>query len=105
MDDLVWQILLAGFAIFVVFKISLITYRRRALSPGPHYNWERDRYGPICHSRGDSSGGLLPGAHQIEGKPKTKLDGLLKKELARSAAARHATIGISGGTTSISCPR
>ena len=35
MDDLVWQILLAGFGIFVVFKISLITYKRTAFPEPP----------------------------------------------------------------------
>ena len=101
MDDLVWQILLAGFAIFVVFKISLITYRRGL--PGAPLQMGRDRYRRFVIPGGVHLG-TATAAHQIEGNRATT-GRTSKKELARREAARHATIGISGGTTSISCPR
>ena len=65
MDDLVWQILLAGFAIFVVFKISLITYRRRAF-PEPHYNWDEIDTSDLSFPEG-FIWGTATAAHQIEG--------------------------------------
>ena len=101
MDDLVWQILIAGFAIFVVFKISLITYRRRAF-PEPH-KWDEIDTGDLSFPEG-FIWGTATAAHQIEATRATT-GRTLKKELARREAARRATIGISGGTTSISYPR
>ena len=65
MEDLVWQILLAGFLIFVVFKISLITYRRRVF-PEPHYNWNEIDTTDLSFPEG-FIWGTATAAHQIEG--------------------------------------
>ena len=65
MDDLVWQIILAGFAIFVVFKITLITYRRRVF-PEPHYNWDQIDTDDLSFPEG-FMWGTATAAHQIEG--------------------------------------
>ncbi|GIS29443.1 MAG: hypothetical protein Ct9H90mP1_1710 [Methanobacteriota archaeon] len=68
MDDLVWQILLAGFAIFVVFKISLITYRRRAF-PEPPYNWGEIDTGDLSFPEGFIWGTANPSSPD-RGQPK-----------------------------------
>ena len=65
MDERVWHVLLAVIALFVLFKICLITYRRRAF-PEPHYDWRNIDTSDISFPDG-FIWGTATAAHQIEG--------------------------------------
>ena len=65
MDEMVWQTILAAIILLTMFKISLITYRRRAF-PEPHYDWKKIDTSDISFPD-DFIWGTATAAHQIEG--------------------------------------
>ena len=66
MDKALWLTLAAGaLLIFIVFKISLITYRRRRF-PEPHYEWEKIDLDDVNFPK-EFVWGTATAAHQIEG--------------------------------------
>lgn len=65
MDEGVWYLLLVGIALFIIFKISLITYRRRVF-PEPHFDWGEVDTSDLSFPDG-FIWGTATAAHQIEG--------------------------------------
>ncbi len=65
MDERVWQAIIAGIILLSLFKLSLISYRRRAF-PEPHYDWKNIDTSDISFPA-DFIWGTATAAHQIEG--------------------------------------
>ena len=64
--DIMWeQLLLGALAAFVVFKVTLITYRRRKY-PEPHENWTAVDMNALTFPS-DFRWGTATAAHQVEG--------------------------------------
>ncbi len=87
MDRSTWLIIAgSALALFIVFKISLITYRRRKY-PEPHYDWESIDTNQIHFPEG-FIWGAATAAHQIEGNQKNNwTDFEIERGLERSGVA------------------
>ena len=99
MDKAMWLTLAAGaLLIFIVFKISLITYRRRRF-PEPHYEWEKIDLDDVNFPK-EFVWGTATAAHQIEGNQHNSWTSF-EDERGWSPVARHAITGAFGNQISI----